>query len=181
MPKIKLQTERLIIRDFAIKDWESVHKYGSDPAVVKHMPWGPNSQKETKEFIKRAMKNQTQKPRTQYNLAIILKATDQLIGGISLHTNNNPLTSEAALGYVLNKDYWGNGIIPEASKTILNFGFKKCKLNRIFATCEPDNIRSKRVLEKIGMHFEGHLHGHMKIKGKWRDSLLFAILKKRLP
>jgi ribosomal-protein-alanine N-acetyltransferase len=56
-------------------------------------------------------------------------------------------------------------IIRELAKAIINFGFKKLNLHRIFATCHPDNIGSAKVMEKIGMQ-----------KGKWRDSFIYSIL-----
>jgi RimJ/RimL family protein N-acetyltransferase len=46
----------------------------------------------------------------------------------------------------------------------------------VFATCDPENIASARVLEKTGMKLEGHIREHKFVKGKWRDSLLYAII-----
>jgi RimJ/RimL family protein N-acetyltransferase len=81
---LTLRTRRLILRDFREEDWESVHSYASDPEVVKYMPWGPNTEEETKGFVRRALKWQEEWPRQHFELAVILKADDSLIGGCGL-------------------------------------------------------------------------------------------------
>lgn len=79
-------------------------------------------------------------------------------------------------GYCLNRNFWGKGYATETAKVLLRFGFDQLNLHRIFATCDPANIASAHVLEKIGMQLEGHLREHKWAKGKWCDSLLYAIL-----
>ena len=63
---------------------------------------------------------------------------------------------------------------------IVEFGFSKLGLHRIFGTCDPANTASVRLLEKVGMQREGHLREHKWGKGKWRDSFLYAILEQEL-
>jgi RimJ/RimL family protein N-acetyltransferase len=63
---------------------------------------------------------------------------------------------------------------------VLHFGFRQLDLHRIYATCRPANVASQRVLEKVGMHREGHLRRHRWMKGRWQDSYLYAILKDEL-
>ena len=77
---------------------------------------------------------------------------------------------------MLNRDYLGNGYATEASKVLLEFGFAQTDLHRIIGTCQPQNERSRRVLEKLGMRQEGFLREHKWGKGKWHDTLLLAIL-----
>jgi RimJ/RimL family protein N-acetyltransferase len=59
---------------------------------------------------------------------------------------------------------------------VLAFGLNAGGLHRVTATCDPENAGSIRVLEKIGMHREGHLHDHYLIRGEWRDRLLYAAI-----
>ncbi|WP_246320285.1 GNAT family N-acetyltransferase [Paenibacillus qinlingensis] len=87
------------------------------------------------------------------------------------------LGSQGELGYSINRDYWGFGFATEATKAMINLGFKDLKLHRIYATCRPNNVGSYRVLEKIGMRREGHLRVDRFFKGKWHDSFLYAILR----
>lgn len=170
-----VRTERLVLRDLKESDWEAVHGYASDPEVVRYMDWGPNTKEETDNFIQRAIANQKEQPRRNYTLAIILRAEDTLIGSCGIHVSN-PDNREGWLGYCLNRRFWGMGYATETALGLIEFGFTQLNLHRIFATCDPANTASARVLEKIGMQHEGHLRQHKWAKGAWRDSFLYAIL-----
>jgi len=80
------------------------------------------------------------------------------------------------MGYVLARDVWGRGYATEAAAALLAYGFA-AGLHRIGATCDPENAASARVLEKIGMSFEGRLREYFLIRGAWRDRLLYAAVK----
>ncbi|MFP3985297.1 MAG: GNAT family N-acetyltransferase [Candidatus Bathyarchaeia archaeon] len=168
-------TRRLMLRDFEEGDWELVHDYASDSEVVRYMDWGPNTEEESKNFIQRALAHQKEQPRKNFTLAIVLKATNTLVGGCGIYVSN-PDNQEGCIGYVLNRSFWGQGYATETVQGLLEFGFNQLKLHRIFATCDSENIASAHVLEKIGMQREGHFREHKRAKGKWRNSLLYAVL-----
>lgn len=170
-----IRTQRLLLRDFEKTDWKAVHSYASDLEVVRYVDWGPNTEEETKNFIHQAVACQKEQPRRNYTLAIVLKTENRLIGGCGIHVSN-PDNQEGWIGYCLNRSFWGQSYASETANVLLKFGFDQLKLHRIFATCDPANIASAHVLEKIGMKREGHLREHKWAKGKWRDSLLYAIL-----
>ena len=170
-----LETERLIIREFNENDFISVHAYASKPEVTMYVPFGPNNETDTQTFLKKVVYYQIQNPRHDYEFAVILKQSNNLIGSCGIHiTSINNM--EGSIGYCYDKQYWGNGYAYEAAKAILNFGFTKLGLHRIFATCHPDNIGSARVMEKIGMQKEGRLREHKFQRGNWRDSFIYSIL-----
>jgi ribosomal-protein-alanine N-acetyltransferase len=170
-----ITTARLLLRDFEEADWKSVHDYASDPEVVRYMPWGPNTTEDTNNFIKRAIANLQERPRRSYSLAVLLTPQQVLIDGCGIYVTN-PDEREGYIGYVFNRNYWGKGYATETAKALLRFGFDQLNLHRIFATCDPANTASARVLEKIGMQREGHFREHKWEKGKWVDSLQYAIL-----
>lgn len=174
MPKFK--TKRLILREFKKTDWEAVQSYASIPEVVEFMPFGPNTPKDTKKFIASAIKESKKKQRTVFEFAITLKENKALIGSCRI-TIAKMKTRKAYIGYILHPDYWNKGYATEAAQELLKFGFKKLKMHRIFAQCRPENEASAKVMKKIGMQYEGHLRKHTFIKGKWIDSLIFAILE----
>ena len=169
-------TKRLLLRDLKEADWQAIHQYASDPEVVRYMGWGPNTQEETAGFIRRALAGQIEQPRRNYTLAIVLRKEDKLIGGCSINVSN-PDNREGWVGYCLNRRFWGKGYATEAAKALVDFGFDKLSLHRIFATCDPANTASAHVMEKVGMKREGRIREHMWTKGRWRDSLLYAILE----
>lgn len=172
-----IQTERLQLRELQDADWQQISEYSGDPEVYRYMLGGPHTIEETKAFVKRAIAHQSDEPRLDFILAIVELKTGKLIGNCWIHVSS--LTHrEARIGYSLNKAYWGNGYGTETARNLLKFGFSKLKIHRIFATCDPKNLGSARILEKIGMQREGHLREHKWVKGRWRDSLVYAILEK---
>ncbi len=176
MKRLWLTTDRLLLRDFDELDWQALHEYACDPEVVRHMEWGPNTEEESRDFIRWAIAYQKEQRRRNYELAVVLKTEDRLIGGCGIHVSE-PDSREGFIGYCFNRLFWGQGYATEAARALLEFGFNQLGLHRIFATCDPENIASAHVLEKIGMQREGHLREHKWAKGKWRDSLLYAVLE----
>ncbi len=172
-----VRTKRLVLRDFEEKDWMSVQHYACDPEVVRYMDWGPNTEEASREFAQRAIARQKERPRRDYTLAIVLERQGKLVGGCGVRVSKSE-NREGWIGYCLNRDYWGKGYATEAAKALLKFGFDHLDLHRIFATCDPRNVTSARVLKKMGMKREGCLREHKWAKGEWRDSLLYAILKR---
>jgi ribosomal-protein-alanine N-acetyltransferase len=173
---LPLRTERLVLRDFVGEDWSQVHEYGSDPEVVRFMPWGPNSETATHEFIERALAAQREDPRTKFELAVTLADDGRLIGGCGVRVSA-PADRGADMGYCLRRECWGRGYGTETAGALVRFGFEQLKLHRIIATCDVENVASARVLEKTGMRREAHFRSDSEIRGEWRDSYLYAILE----
>jgi RimJ/RimL family protein N-acetyltransferase len=139
------------------------------------MAWGPNTEEETQRHVQETVARQRTGEETFNSFAVILKENDQLIGSVALRVSN-PDHRGGFIGYAFNRSYWGQGYATEAARALLAFGFERLNLHRIFATCDPRNVASSRVLEKIGMRREGHLREHKWQKGRWRDSFMYAIL-----
>lgn len=196
---ISLETKRLFLREFVSEDWVFVHSYASDLEVVRYMLWGPNREEDTRKFIKDMIACQTAIPRNVFDLAVHSKTDGCLIGSCGIRVGKTisegaslsatvgskqdyslapyAYTRElhASLGYCFRKDSWSQGFATEASGAVVRFGFEQLGLHKIFATCDVENKGSARVLEKIGMRREGHLVEDIKIKGRWRDSYLYAL------
>lgn len=168
-----IETSRLIIRDLVIEDWRDVHSYASNPEVTEFMLWGPNNEAETKSYVNQQLEKQQTNDRTDFEFAVILKDTNQFIGGCGMYIKE----LNAEIGYCFHPEYWGNGYASEASEALLRLAFEKFKVHRVYATCRPGNIGSAKVLTKIGMKKEGHLREHIWAKGKFHDSYLFSMLE----
>jgi ribosomal-protein-alanine N-acetyltransferase len=153
----------------------AVHEYASDPDVTRYTGWGPNSREDTTSFLKRVLESQLGSPRENYELAIVLKEDNVLIGGCRISISDQR-HHEGFIGYVLNKRYWGHGYATEVVKALFAFGFGELGLHRIYATCDTENIASAHVMEKTGMQLEGRLREY-RLQGKnWRDQFIYAIL-----
>jgi RimJ/RimL family protein N-acetyltransferase len=85
---------------------------------------------------------------------------------------------DAVIGYCFNKTYWGKGYATEAVRALLEFGFNRLTLHRISANCDPSNVASNRVLMKAGMKLEGRLRENLRVKGRWRDTMVYGILER---
>jgi len=171
---VNITTERLILREFKRSDFEAVHKYASDPRVVKYMPWGPNNDADTRRFLEKAKQSQLVNPRTSYELAIILN--DELIGGCGLTIKSVP-DKQAEIGYCIRRDYWNMGIGTEVAAGLIKFGFKRLGLHKIIAKCDTMNHASYKIMEKNGMKKEGILRDDKYIRGEWRNSYIYSILE----
>jgi RimJ/RimL family protein N-acetyltransferase len=106
-----------------------------------------------------------------------LKSDNRVIGGCGLRIKN-PILREGDLGYAFNQLYWGQGYATEATRALIQFGFTKLKLHRLWATCDQKNRASARVLEKAGLRYEGLMRENMILKKRWRDTRLYALLDK---
>jgi ribosomal-protein-alanine N-acetyltransferase len=104
------------------------------------------------------------------------KENHKLIGTISF-VFWNLKHQKAEVAYILSHPYWGQGIMTEALKEIIQFGFDSMDLVRIEARCIEENLGSEGVMKKEGMSYEGTLRKSMFTKGKHHNIKLYSILK----
>jgi RimJ/RimL family protein N-acetyltransferase len=172
---VLLTTERLILREFNEDDWQDLHAIESDPEVARYQSFEPRTPAEAMAYVKQTMATARKEPRRTYDLAVVERASGSLVGRCGLSVTNADLR-DADVWYTLHRSFWGRGYMPEALRCLVDFGFKKLRLHRIWADCDPFNRASYRVLEKIGMRREAHLRENAWVKGAWVDSLIYAIL-----
>lgn len=175
---IRLETENLILRELAERDHAEVHAYASDPEVVDMLRWGPNSEGDTRAFLERAARARDADPRRSFTLAVVLKAEERVVGACRLLL---PIRSErlGKITFVLNKSYWRRGLMAEAARELLRFGFVDLELNRIFGTTPAKNWGSGLVLEKIGMKKEALLDRHLLDRdGGWIDAKVYSAFRR---
>jgi RimJ/RimL family protein N-acetyltransferase len=173
---MQINTERLLLREIDHQDTKDIQEYATDLEVIKYLTFGPNTLEDTKNFIEQCINNQKENPRRNYDLGITLPTINKLIGGCGIRVSD-PRNSTGDIGYCLNRSYWGKGYATEAAIGLLGFGFKDLMLHRIYAHVDPENVASIRVLEKLGMRYEGHLRQNLLIHDEFRDTHLYAILK----
>lgn len=174
---VLIETKRLILRDFVRDDWKTIHEYGSDPKVVRYVPFGPNNPAQSKAYLRKLLSLKRARSRKDFCLLIFSKREGRAVGGCRLNSQGF-VHRDASLGYALIRRHWGKGYATEAARAFIQFGFSKLKLHRIWATCDTRNKVSARVLEKAGMKREGILRKNVFQKGAWRDSYLYALLEK---
>lgn len=174
-----LETERLILRKMVLNDAEAVFAYASNSEVSRYTLWETHrSIEDSRAFLEFA----TQKYENggEPDWGIVYRGNGCLVGACGL-VNWEAEHARAEVGFVLSREYWGRGLMSEAVRAILRFGFERMNLNRIEARCIAENAASARVMEKAGMVYEGTLRQREYIKGAYRDIKFYAILKKGFP
>jgi RimJ/RimL family protein N-acetyltransferase len=176
MMQLPIETDRLTLRDFRTEDWVQVHSYARDPEVVRFMVWGPNTEKDTREFIARAMAAAGQQPRTVFELAVLFKPTGALVGAAGLRASGDD-PQAAELGYTLHRLAWGQGLGTELARALVDSAFRHLTVRRVWAKCRPENIGSYRVMKKAGLRFEEYLQNDRSVRGQPVDSFLCGITR----
>ncbi|QGH36952.1 GNAT family N-acetyltransferase [Gracilibacillus salitolerans] len=170
-----LETERLLLRQVSLGDVHDIYAYGSNEEVSKYVTWETHkSLDETLAFVEYILN------RYECNYlapwAIELKEKQKMIGTIDF-VSWDTHQHIAEIGFVISQDFWGKGIVTEAAKEVIKFGFNHMDLERIQAKCLVENIGSARVMEKAGMMFEGVLRKAVYGKGKHWDVKIYSILR----
>ncbi len=172
---MRLTTERLILRDFEPDDWPDVWEYQANPKYLRFYTWEERRPEDVRDFVAMFLAQQGEQPRTKYQFAIVLPQTNRVIGNCGVR-KNTPYAHDGDMGYELSPLYWGRGFATEAARAVVDFGFRELGLHRISGWCIADNVASARVLEKLGMRQEGHFHENEWFKGRYWDTLVYAIL-----
>ncbi len=175
-PWLPLRTPRLILREFREDDLDAVHAYGADPEVSRYMVWGPNTPEDTRAFLDRVLDAQAVWPRRAVSAAVELTCGGPLIGAAELRVID-PDNRIGEFGYTFRRDAWGHGYGPEAAAALIRQGFDALGLHRITANCDVRNRRSWRAMEKLSMRREATFRKDVRVKGRWRDTYLYALLK----
>ena len=171
-----VQSARLRLREFVPDDWPAMHAWASRPEVSRFQSWGPNTPEETRAFLQTVLAAAAARPRAEFTLAATLRGGDTPIGSGSLYVRNRRFRA-GEIAYVVHPDHWGQGLGTEIARLLLDLGFGRFGLHRVYATCDPRNLGSGRILEKVGMTREGRLRHTVLIRDGWRDSDLYAILE----
>ncbi len=149
---IVTETPRLILRYFTPDDLDALTPILADSEVMRYSISGVKTRSQTEEFITRLLSIYQ-----KYNFglyAVIYKETQQLIGYCGLLAWNFEDLEEIEIGYRLATAYWGKGLATEAATSVRNYAWNELNINRLICIIEPENTRSIRVAEKLGMTYE---------------------------
>lgn len=150
---IVLKTERLTLRPIRLTDLETTFAYAGSADNTRYMLFLPySSVEEARQELSRMEEKGNRKPLRDYFFAIELADRSAHIGEISLELDET--LTEAELGWIIHRDYWGKGITTEAAIAVRDFAFVTLGLKKLFAHCDSRNVGSYRVMEHIGMALE---------------------------
>jgi RimJ/RimL family protein N-acetyltransferase len=172
-----LETERLIIRPFRESDYADLFEYLSIKETYRFEPGEPVSMEEAKEYAKKRSNSVNWWAATLKN-----DTRDKLIGHISLFQTEPKVLRTWEIGYIFNPAFQNKGYASEAAYAVIKHVFEKLNAHRIIAHCSPENIPSRKVLEKCGMTREGLQRKNVFFRTDdegnplWFDSFDYAIL-----
>ncbi len=167
-----LTTPRLRLRPFAEEDAEALFACCRNPVLGDNAGWKPH---ETLEESRVVLEEVFLGKRGVW--AVCERGTGRLIGSVGLMPDPKRENPEVLmLGYWLDEAYWGRGLMSEAAGAALGFGFESLAAPVITVCCYAENVRSKRLIERLGFRFEGTLHAAVRDhRGRTLDLLSYYL------
>ena len=177
-PKPLILTERLILRLPTLSDYKSwvILRRSSENFLNKWEPEKDSNYYSKTNFnqrVKWAKKNFNSK--NVIHLFIFLRSNNLLVGGITLDNIRYGPFQSATLGYWLGEEFSKKGIMTESLNSVMIYASNNVGISRIEAATLPNNIASRRLLEKCNFKYEGVGQYYLQIRGKWQHHILYAI------
>ncbi len=176
----ELQTERLSLRPPAIRDyegWARLRRESQDFLA----PWEPRWSRD--HLTSRAFRNRVTwaeraiRQGEAYPLFLFRKKDGLIVGGLTLSNIRRHPAQAGTLGYWVGEQFALQGYMTEALQAVRDHAFSQLEISRLEAACLPDNIASRRLLERCGFNYEGVARAYLQIDGRWRNHVLYAVLR----
>ena len=170
-----LRTKRLLLRKMTVYDSEDMYDYARRPIVTKYLLWQEHeSEQHTYDYL--SYVSDAYKRGEYFDWAIALKDSGKMIGTCGF-TSFDFEHGRVEVGYVINPDFWGQGIATEVVSAVTEFAFAELNANRVEIHFIEGNNASLRVAEKCGMALEGYLKQYMLIKGEYKNIGFAAVTR----
>lgn len=177
--RIRLETDRLIVRRFEERDVADILEYSRHEPTDEHrrrnVDWEP-----TEESVRRwwaPMVSMKPEEAIQWlSLVIERKAEGRVIGHVGFNAKRIGDSFQGQIGWILGKAHEGNGFATEATIALLDYLFQTVGFHRVYAMTSPDNRRSWRLMERLGMRCEAHFVRNCYHDSGWTDEYVYAIL-----
>lgn len=171
----ELETEHLILNEITMDDLDVFHRLRSNVSIMQYIQGRlAKTQQDTIDVINRS--HQLLSEGNNISWGIRTKEKNLLIGSIGFYRIQwNNMRGE--IGYILDPEYHGKGIMSEAMQKIMNFGFHTMKFHTIEAVIDPNNKPSENILLRNGFIKEAHYKENFYSEGKFYDSLVYTKFK----
>lgn len=170
---MRLETERLLLRPWCLEDAEDLYAYAKDERVGPPAGWPPHrSIEESRDIIENVFCGNDAD-----NFALVCREDGHVIGSISLQGLEWRHAPKGAMeiGYCLNPNYWGQGLMPEAVSAVLDYGFIQKKLKEIWCRHYDFNDKSRRVIEKSGFCYVATDITEAKLMNELRTDMIYCM------
>jgi ribosomal-protein-alanine N-acetyltransferase len=172
---LTIETERLILRDFVPDDLGAFYATSNDPEYQQYYSKRETTRAFFQDLFDRIQSGAQAPHRTSYQLAVCLQ-TGELIGtcGVRIESADH---QQASFGCAISREYWGRGYAYEASRRVIDFGFSSLPIHRVYAETISANKRARVLAERLGMRLEGEFRHYKFFRGRWWDTVFYAVLK----
>ena len=176
---ILITTRRLFLRRMEPGDLELVYRLYSDPEILRYSPFDTMDHDGARRHLAGILSDWEQPKPKNLEFTVIRRADGTPIG--RCHIEPDAETDTAMIGFHLLKAYWNMGYATELSKKLMEYSFRELQMHRVNALCNPDNLGSRKVLERCGLRLEAHFRKKCRyVKNgevSWQDELQYAILR----
>lgn len=178
--RVELETERLVLRPPLQRDYERWAEVRRDSRAFL-TPWEPSWSRD--HLTSRAFRNRVawseRVVRSGEGLPLFLieRAGGVLLGGLTLSNIRRQPAQAATLGYWIGEAYARHGYMAEALTAVREHAFGTLDISRLEAACLPENVASRRLLERCQFKYEGVAQAYLQINGRWRNHVLYAALR----
>jgi ribosomal-protein-alanine N-acetyltransferase len=172
----ELRTHRLLLRQFHPSDVDDALAYRDDAEFSRFLPHIPQpfTRRDAEAFVSRNIAEPWDQSPT---FAVALGGN--VIGTVNLDVDQ--ANCIAMLGFAIGRAHWGKGIGSEAVAAAVTWGFEAFALAKIWASTDARNVRSQRLMEKLGMRLEGRLRSHERARDGRTDKLYYGLLREEWP
>ncbi|MBN3490141.1 GNAT family N-acetyltransferase [Acholeplasma equirhinis] len=175
LSNFKLETERLILRDFIESDFDFYQSLETNPYAITYERDTVPDLNELLENFKQILELQASTTRVKYSLLVVDKNTLKPVGRVVMWQTNVDI-NEWEIGWMIKKEFSSMGYATEAAKSLEDYAFSILKIHRLQALCHEKNYSSEKVMIKLGMIKEGQLRSVRKLNGKWNNMLIYSKL-----
>ena len=167
-----LQTERLVLRPVSVDDVDDVLAYAADAEWSRYFNTVPQpyARPDAEAWVASCILAEWS---TNPRFGVELEG--RMIGEVELRIDEESGVGE--LGYSAARAQWGKGITTEAVRAVIEYGFAEMRLDKVFARADERNKASIRVMEKVGMTYEGTLRAHRIVRGERVDDVCYGLLR----
>ena len=167
-----IETQRLFLRPFSMDDLADMYEYASKPENLRFVFPAHLSREQTADAI---ANNFMKAPLGKW--AIEIKAEQKMLGTIDF-TKISEANVTAEIGYVLNQNYWGQGLMTEALKNLTDFSFREFGLKKLIILVDSENIASQKVAQKVGYSHVKRFKGSNKYSRQLREFERYELTKR---
>ncbi len=174
IPIVQRATARLRLRPPCEGDFAFMRKLATDPTIIQFLGRDLEPETRTQQRLDNIRRGNADGSAAVWLLQ--LAQTHEFIGTFGFW-QRTPAHNRAEVGYELLPAFWGKGLMVEAGRSVLQFGFEDWQLHRAEANVDPDNVRSLNLLQRLGFAREAQLREHYRHGDRYIDTVILGLLR----